>query len=81
AYTERTRQAFAPIGLEVSGLHDSADPQAALASTELIIVGGGNTFQLLRECRDRQLLDTIASQVRGGTPYIGWSAGANLACP
>ena len=81
AYTERTRQAFAPTGLEISGLHESADPKAVLARAELIIVGGGNTFQLLRECRDRQVLDAIASQVRGGTPYIGWSAGANLACP
>jgi dipeptidase E len=52
-----------------------------LANAELIIVGGGNTFQLLRECRRRELLDEIAAQVRGGVKYLGWSAGANLACP
>ncbi|HVJ22716.1 MAG TPA: dipeptidase PepE, partial [Burkholderiales bacterium] len=48
---------------------------------ELIVVGGGNTFQLLRECRNRKLLAEIARRVRSGTKYLGWSAGANLACP
>ena len=49
---------------------------------DLIIVGGGNTFQLLRECRARGILETIARKVReGGARYLGWSAGANLACP
>lgn len=52
-----------------------------LANAELIIVGGGNTFQLLRECRKRGLLGAIKEQVSTGTKYLGWSAGANLACP
>jgi dipeptidase E len=52
-----------------------------LANAGLIIVGGGNTFQLLRECRNRGLLGAIKQQVSTGTKYLGWSAGANLACP
>jgi dipeptidase E len=52
-----------------------------VANGELIIVGGGNTFQLLRECRKRGLLHEIAARVRAGVKYLGWSAGANLACP
>jgi dipeptidase E len=52
-----------------------------LANAELIIVGGGNTFQLLRECRNRGLLDEMTARVHAGTKYMGWSAGANLACP
>jgi dipeptidase E len=52
-----------------------------LLQAELIIVGGGNTFQLLRECRTRGLLDPIRKIIRGGARYIGWSAGSNLACP
>ncbi|NJM15948.1 MAG: dipeptidase PepE [Bacteroidales bacterium] len=28
-----------------------------------------------------QLLKPIAKVVKNGTPYIGWSAGTNLACP
>lgn len=45
------------------------------------MIGGGNTFHLLRECRRRGLLKPIAARVRDGVPFIGWSAGANLACP
>jgi dipeptidase E len=48
-----------------------------LEDAEIVIVGGGNTFQLLRECRNRGLLKTI----RQKSKYIGWSAGSNLACP
>jgi dipeptidase E len=57
------------------------DKREDLARAELIIVGGGNTFQLLRECRARQLLRTMRESVTAGAKYIGWSAGANLACP
>ncbi len=49
----------------------------SLEEAELVIVGGGNTFQLLHECRKRRLLDPIRKKTR----YIGWSAGSNLACP
>ena len=63
---------------EATGLAFSAD----FASADLIVVGGGNTFQLLRECRARNVLKTIAQRVRAGeAKYLGWSAGANLACP
>ena len=36
---------------------------------------------LLRECRTRGLLEALREKVRAGTRYLGWSAGANLACP
>jgi dipeptidase E len=52
-----------------------------IGDADLIVVGGGNTFQLLRECRKRGLLSQVARRVRSGTKYLGWSAGANLACP
>ena len=59
------------IARQASDLHDQ----------ELVIVGGGNTFQLLKECRQRGMLSAIQTGVRGGMRYLGWSAGANLACP
>jgi dipeptidase E len=54
---------------------------AAIEDADLIVVSGGNTFQLLAEVRRRGLIEKIRNKVRGGAPYIGWSAGANLACP
>ncbi len=57
-------------------------PIDKLDAADLIVVGGGNTFQLLRECRKRELLKPIAQRVIDGkSKYLGWSAGANLACP
>jgi dipeptidase E len=60
------------------GVAERADD---LEGCDLIVVGGGNTFQLLRECRQRGLLAAMREKVKTGTRYLGWSAGANLACP
>lgn len=82
AYTERVKEALASLPLQIEGIHHAADAHAALDAAELILVGGGNTFALLKNCRDRGLLPRIAARVRDGqVPYIGWSAGSNLACP
>ena len=70
-------EALAPLGVSVDLVRSVSD----VLEAELIIVGGGNTFQLLRECRTRGLLQDIETAVRAGTKYLGWSAGANLACP
>jgi dipeptidase E len=80
-YLEMVRAALRAIGLEVEGLHRSRDAAAAIASARAIVVGGGNTWRLARELHERGLLEPIRAAVRGGTPYVGWSAGANVACP
>ena len=56
-------------------------PEPELERAELVVVSGGNTFQLLKEVRQRGLLEKIRARVRAGAKYLGWSAGANLACP
>jgi dipeptidase E len=80
-YLERVRAALAPLDLEIASVHTAADPVATVSSSEIILVGGGNTFHLLKLCREKGLLDAIRRQVREGAVYMGWSAGANLACP
>ncbi len=77
AYTLTVDTALAPLGVRVTGAHHRATPEPG----EAILVGGGNTFQLLAEVRARGLLGAIRARVMDGTPYGGWSAGANLACP
>ena len=76
-YTTMVATALAPLGVTVTGAHVRQMPAAG----EAILVGGGNTFQLLAEMRSRGLLDVVRSAVGAGVPYAGWSAGANLACP
>ena len=80
-YTTMVQQALLPLGIKVTGLHTVADKQTTLAAAGAIIVGGGNTFALLSRLQEDDLLTTIRQRVLAGTPYIGWSAGANLACP
>ena len=77
-WAEFARRVEEASGLSLQLAKESADVEKA----ELVIVGGGNTFQLLKECRERRFLEAIRSRVSSGkTRYLGWSAGANLACP
>ncbi len=68
-------------GYELDGLHRHPDPAAALRTAEGLFVGGGNTFRLLAELYRRGLLPVIRERVRAGLPYLGVSAGANVAGP
>lgn len=68
-------------GYELDGLHQHADPAAAVRAAEGLFVGGGNTFRLLAELYRRGLLAVIRERVQAGLPYLGVSAGANVAGP
>jgi dipeptidase E len=81
SYAASARERFAKMGYELSSVHDAADPVEAVAETDAIFVGGGNTFRLLKTLYDRQLLDPIRQRVAEGMPYIGSSAGSNIAGP
>ncbi len=81
AYLEQAQQAFSLIGYAVEGLHRKSSAVAAIEDAEAIAVGGGNTWHLAREIHRLMLAEPIRRKVRSGTPYIGWSAGSNVACP
>lgn len=72
---------FDQLGYELASIHASDDPRQALQAADAIIVGGGNTFHLLHHLYERDLLEPIRARVNAGIPYIGWSAGSNVACP
>ena len=82
-YCELARAALGPepTGLTVEHLRWDRDFQSTLARAEAIFVGGGNTYALLRRLRESGLLDAIGERARAGLPYIGSSAGANVAGP
>jgi len=80
-YEQKVSERFNEIGHRVKSIHHFANPVEAIKQAGAIVVGGGNTWQLLRMMREYNLLQAIRDKVLGGTPYIGWSAGSNVACP
>ncbi len=51
-----------------------------LASADLLLVAGGNTFRLLGHVRDHGFVGAVRDFVAAGGDYYGGSAGALLAC-
>src|SRR5262245_41807307 len=78
-YCERAREALSPLGLRVEHVHWNHEPLTALGGVDAIFVGGGNTYALLKRLHRAKLVDTIRSRVLAGAPYVGVSAGSNLA--
>ncbi len=80
-YKEKVEQRFNEIGHGIQSVHDAEDPVRAVEEADAIVVGGGNTFHLLKAIRDLNLIEPVRKKVQNGTPYIGWSAGSNMTCP
>lgn len=68
-------------GVELHGIHRASDPVRAVEEADGIYVGGGNSFRLLATVQRHGLLEPIRRRVLMGMPYLGISAGTNLACP
>lgn len=80
-YTARVSEALAGLKLSVRAVTESADPVGMVRDAEAVLVGGGNTFQLLKRVAETGVLEVLRARARAGMPYLGWSAGSNLACP
>ncbi len=79
-YTEIARARFDKMGLRLYGIHEYGDDaELAVHDAEALFIGGGNTFVLLKSLYDHKLLESIRNKVHEGMPYIGTSAGANVA--
>lgn len=75
-YTTKVQNALPDYS--VKGIHQFANAHQALENAQAILVGGGNTFNLLNQLYIQDLLDTLKNQVNEGVPYVGWSAGSNI---
>jgi len=80
-YEKKVSERFREIGHDIISIHRFSDPVKAVTEAKVIVVGGGNTWKLLKLIRDNNLVDVVREKVLAGTPYIGWSAGSNVACP
>ena len=80
-YAANARQRFQKMGYELTSIHTAANPVAAVNETEAVFIGGGNTFRLLKALYEFDLIEAIRKRVSNGMPYIGSSAGSNVAAP
>ena len=78
-YASTAAGRFRQMGYELRSVHTAADPVQAVEETDAVFVGGGNTFRLLKALYDFELLAPIRRRVEQGMPYIGSSAGSNVA--
>ena len=78
-YTAMVQNALSKIDVKVRGIHQYDDPISAISQAKAIAVGGGNTFHLLHQLYQNNLIAPIQHKVAQGMPYIGWSAGSNVA--
>jgi len=80
-YAAKAKARFAAMGYPLESAHTAGNPQKAIDRADAIFIGGGNTFRLLKALQDVELLEPIRRKVKSGAPYIGSSAGSNVAGP
>lgn len=77
-YTEKVREVFHSLNISVRGLHTFTDPLEAIQQAEGFFTGGGNTFLLVQQLHQLNLMEDLKIALEAGTPYLGTSAGSNI---
>lgn len=77
-YTDIAKKAFSKIEINIKGLHEFDDYKEAIENAQGIFTGGGNTFLLVSQLYKYDLINSLKSVLKAGTPYLGTSAGSNI---
>lgn len=77
AFVSTVRTAFSGLPYKIIEVNHETGVDV-VNNADVIMVSGGNTFKLLHDLYSAGLLEVIKNKVKGGTPYIGWSAGSNI---
>ncbi len=78
-YTKTVAKAFNSIDIKIDGIQKFKSTALAIEEAEAIFVGGGNTFVLVNELYQRDILEILKRKINSDTPYLGTSAGSNIA--
>jgi len=78
-YTAKAQEGFDALNIKVKGIHTFENPFDALKQAKGIFVGGGNTFLLVKTLYENNLMECMRDVVTTGIPYLGTSAGSNVA--
>ena len=79
-YGSAVREALKDLPIEIN-VATVENAKTVIESCDAIVTGGGNTFKLIHEIYELNLLNLIRDKIDKGTIYIGWSAGSNILCP
>jgi hypothetical protein len=66
AYAAKAQARFRDIGLSLTSIHDVSNMPRAVDEADVVFVGGGNTFRLLKELYDHNLLGAIRPKSSSG---------------
>jgi len=80
-YTQKARERYDKLGYNLFSVNDYDNAHEAVESAEAVFIGGGNTFVLLNGLYKAGLIEELRERVEAGLPYIGTSAGSNVAGP
>lgn len=80
-YEAKVKEVYEKFKVKIYSIHKEKRPIEAVMNAQAIAVGGGNTFYLVNELHRLGLMDAIKERANNGMPYMGWSAGSNVACP
>jgi dipeptidase E len=80
-YEDRVKKIFKEMGFVLHSIHREPNPVIAVNEAESIVIGGGNTFHLALMMQEYGIMEPIRRKILRGIPFVGWSAGANVACP
>jgi len=80
-YTAKARERFEQMGYKLVSVHEVSDPIKQVKEAEAVFIGGGNSYVLLHDLQKSGIIPVIREKVTNGMPYIGTSAGSNVACP
>lgn len=80
-YTSIAEIYFRKIGKQLRGIHTFENPIGAIQNAKGIFTGGGNSFVLVSELYNQNLIQPLQEAIKTGTPYLGTSAGSNIAGP
>jgi dipeptidase E len=77
-YTAKAAAAFKELNITVKGLHSFSNPKEGIKNAKGFFTGGGNTFLLVKQLHELNLMQALKTAVENGTPYLGASAGSNI---
>lgn len=80
-YQKKVQARFNEIGIKVRSVHEFENPAQEVKKAKAVVVGGGNTFALVKKMQEEGLMEAIRERIDAGMPYVGWSAGSNVTCP